>query len=103
MTSSCMLVLNEDCPQAIPFMDYTAGRIELDMPTDRHPVLSSVLKEHEKVFRRQLGSTDIVEHVIDTGDAPPVKVPPCPIALHFTTGTVSVNNYRNLMAKEGII
>ena len=69
-------------------------QIELEMPKDSHAALSSVLKEHERLFRRQLGSTGIVEHVINTGDAPPVKVPPCPIPLHFTTRTVCVNNYR---------
>ena len=70
------------------------------MPTDSHPALSSVLKEHERLFRRLLGSTGIVEHVIDTGDAPPVKVPPCSIPLHFTTGTVCMNNYRKWQKKE---
>lgn len=66
-------------------------KLETEVTTSR---LSSVLKEHEKFFRRPLGSTDVTEHVINIGDAPPVKVPPCPIPLHFSTGTVCVNNYR---------
>ena len=58
-------------------------KLETEVTTSR---LSSVLKEHEKLFRRPLGSTDITEHVINIGDAPPVKVPPCPIPLQFSTG-----------------
>ena len=45
-------------------------QIELEMPKDSHAALSSVLKEHERLFRRQLSRTSIADHVIDTGDMP---------------------------------
>ena len=53
------------------------------MPTDSHPAFSSVLQENKKLYRRHLGSTDIARHVIDTGDAPLVKVPPRLIPFHY--------------------
>ena len=36
----------EECPHAITFKDCTAGQIELEMPTDSHSALSSVLKNY---------------------------------------------------------
>ena len=99
-TNSCMLVLDEDCPQAMPFKDCTAGQAKFDMPKDSHPTLGPVLKEHEKLFQVQLGLTDVTEHVIDTGDAPPVKVPARPIPFHYRD---IVHDQLLEMAKDGII
>ena len=93
-TNSCMLVLDEDCPQAMPFKDSTAGQIKFDMPKDSHPALDPVLKEHEQLFKTQLGNTDVAEHVIDTADALPVKVPPRPIPFHYRDRVYMTNSRR---------
>ena len=99
-TNSCMLVLDEDCPQAMPFKDSAAGQIKFDMPKDSHPALDPVLKEHEQLFKTQLGNIDVAEHVIDMADALPVKVPPRPIPFHYRD---RVHDQLQEMAKEGII
>jgi len=43
---------------------------------------------------------DVTYHVIDTGDATPIKVPPCPIPFHYVD---KVHNQLREMAQEGII
>ena len=91
-TNSCMLVLDGEYPQAAPFKDNTATHEEFDTPKDYHPALATVLKEHEDLFKTQLGTTDIAEHVIDTGDAEPVKVPPAPYP--SSTKTAFVINFK---------
>ena len=78
---TCNLILDDDCPQAMPFKG--SSQNELDMPKDCHPALSQVLKEHQMLFTTQLGRTKITEHVIDTADAPPVRVLPRPIPFHY--------------------
>ena len=98
--NSCMLVLDGDCPQAAPFKDSAARPGVLDTPKDYHPALGPVLKEHERLFQVQLGKTNVAEHVIDTGEAPPVKVPPRPIPFQFQD---RVRDQLQEMATDGTI
>ena len=81
--NSCMVVLDEDCQQAVPFKDNATRNAELDTPKAYHPALGTVLKKHERLYQMQLGKTNVAEHVINTGDAPPVKVPPQPIPFQY--------------------
>ena len=98
--NSCNAILDDECPQAMPFNTRETDSEEFDMPTKYHPALGSVLQEYQKLFKTQLGQTHITEHVIDTGDASPVKVPPRPIPFHYQDRV-----YAQLqdMAREGII
>ena len=98
--SSCNFVLDDDCPQAMPFQNQETDQLELDRPTDYFPALGAVLLEHQKVFKSQVGRTHVTEHIIDTGDTAPVKVPPCPIPFHYQD---KVHRQLQEMAKEGII
>jgi len=50
------------------------------LPTNYHPAIASVLQEHYSLFNANFAVTD---HVIGTGDALPIKVPPRPIPFHF--------------------
>ena len=74
--------------------------MELDMSQNYHKSLELVLKEHAALFRCQLGRTNVAKHVIDTGDAPPVKLPSCPILFHYAE---QVQSQLKDMAKEGTI
>ena len=53
------------------------------MPTDVHPELEAIIQEFEKLFSKQLGQTNVTRHVIDTGEATPIKVPPRQIHFHY--------------------
>ena len=55
--NSCMLVLDEDYPQAMPFKDTLTNPAEFDNPSDYHLALGPVLKEHKGLFNLQLGRT----------------------------------------------
>ena len=55
----------------------------LDMLTDYHPALRQVLQDNAMIFRKDLGRTTVTEHVIETGEASPVKVPARPIPFHY--------------------
>ena len=72
----------------------------VDMPTDYHPALRQVLQDHAMIFRKDLGRTTIAEHVIEMGEASPVKVPVLPIPFHYMD---RVHNQLQEMAQEGII
>ena len=72
----------------------------VDMPTDYHPALRQVLQDHAMIFRKDLGRTTVAEHVIETGEASPVKVPASPILFHFME---RVHNQLQEMAQGGII
>lgn len=96
---SCTLVLDDDCPQAVP-LKVKPSQQTLEMPTDYHPALSQVLQDHEQLFKQELGKTNVTQHVIDTGDATPVKVPPRPIPFHYVD---RVHKQLQEMAEEGII
>ena len=95
-----VLVLDDDLPQAVPCPIQQSSQVAIDMPTNFHPDLASVLKDHETLFRCQLGKTDVARHVINTGDACPVKLPSRPIPFHYTE---RVHSQLQEMAKEGII
>ena len=58
------------------------------------------MKEFETLFKRELGLTNEVEHVIDTGDVLPRRVLPHPIPFRFAE---RVQNQLQEMAQEGII
>ena len=98
-TNSCMLVIDTDLPQAIPSKT-SVPESDSDLPTDYHPSLESVLLEHRAIFRSQLGCASVAEHVIETGDAQPVKVPARPIPFHFKE---RVHTQLQEMADSGII
>lgn len=98
--NSCNFVLDDECPQAMPFKGKEADQEELDTPTEFHSALGPVLQGHRKLFKTQVGRTHIAEHVIDTGDASPIKVPPRPIPFHYQD---RVHTQLQEMAKEGII
>ena len=72
----------------------------LDMPTEYHPALRHVLQDHAMLFKSDLGCTTVAEHVIETGDAAPVKVPPHPIPFHYAE---HVHKQLEEMAQEEII
>lgn len=72
----------------------------LDMPTEYHPALRQVLQDHAMLFKSDLGHTTVAQHVIETGDAAPVKVPPRPIPFHYAD---RVHKQLQEMAQEGII
>ena len=97
---SCMLILDDECPQAMPSKALAVDTDTVDMPTDYHPALRQVLQDHAMIFRKDLGRTTIAEHVIETGEASPVKVPARPIPFHYMD---HVHNQLQEMAQEGII
>ena len=70
------------------------------MPTDYHPALKQVLQDHAMLFKKDLGHTMVTEHVIETGNALPVKIPACPIPFHYSE---HVHKQLQEMAQEGII
>ena len=96
--SMCTLVLDNDYPQTIPYP--ATVKPELDMPTDYDPSLELLLKERSAIFCKTLGRTSAVQHIIDTGNSQPVKVPPRPIPFHFAD---QVHKQLQEMAEEGII
>ena len=91
--NSCMLVIDSDLPQAIPSKTNML-EVDPDMPTDYRPSLESVLLEHRAIFRRKLGHTSVAEHVIETDDALPVKVPARPISFQGTCAHSAARNGR---------
>ena len=78
------MVLDDDHPQAMPSQGTLSGNDTLDMPTDYHSALRQVLQDYAMLFKKDLGCTTVAEHVIETGDALPVKVPPRPILFHYS-------------------
>ena len=95
-----LITVDDDCPQAIPTKcrDYDPNTV--DMPSDVHPSLKPVLEEFKDLFSQQLGRTNVTEHMIDTGDALPIKIPPRQIPFHYVD---KVHAQLEDMAKEGII
>ena len=99
--SSCnALTLDDELPQAIPTAVKNTGTTPVDMPKDVHPDLIHIINDHKQLFSTQLGKTTTIEHVIDTGEAAPIKVSPRPIPFHFTE---RVHAQLQEMAKDGII
>ena len=95
----CNLVLDCEYPQAIPHRTETSES-ELDMPTDYHPSLESTIKQHSSVFCKKLGQTNVTQHIIDTGNSQPIKVPPRQIPFHYVD---RVHTQLQEMFDEGII
>jgi len=95
----CTLVLDDNYPQAIPYPATTLSP-ELDMPTDYHPSLKLLLKEQSTIFCKTLEKTSVSEHIIDTGNSQPVRVPSHPIPFHFAD---CVHKQLQEMADEGVI
>ena len=93
-----MVVLDDEHPQAVPIPRSTDK--PLDMPTDYHPAVGQVLQEHAAIFKQDLGHTTITDHVIETGDSHPIKVPPRPIPFHYAE---CMHQQLQDMAKEGVI
>ena len=79
-----ILVLDDDIPQSVLCSVRDNQEIELDMPQKFHKALESVPNNDATLFRCQLSKTNVTKHVIDTGDATPVKVPPHPISFHYS-------------------
>jgi len=100
VTSCNNLTLDEDLPQAIPTKTNDSQQQSYDLPTDVYPDLSRVILDHKVLFSTQLGQTSVTNHVIDTGDATPMKVPPRPIPFYYVE---KVNSQLWEMAQEGII
>ena len=84
----------------MPFKGKDTDQKELDMPIEFHPALRPVLQEYQELFTMQIGWTHVTEHVINTGDACSVKVPPHPILFHNQD---KVYTQLQEMVKEGII
>ena len=74
------------------------------MPTDYHSALRQVLQDYAMLFKKDSGCTTVAEHVIETGDALPVKVRTFtasrPIPFHYSE---HVHNQLQEMAQEGKI
>ena len=99
-THSCMSVLDDDHPEAMPSKATSSLPGTLDMPTEYHPALRQVLQDYAMLFKSDLGRTTVAEHVIETGHAAPVRVPPRPIPFHYAE---RVHKQLEEMAQEGII
>ena len=78
-----MLTLDDELPQAIPTTLKNADIPSFDMPTDVHPACQQLIENHRELFSQHLGKTSVTSHVIDTGDASPVRVPPRPIPFRY--------------------
>ena len=70
------------------------------MPSDVQPSLTPVLEEFKELSSQQLGKTNVAEHIIDTGDALPIRIPLQQIPFHYMD---KVNAQLEDMVKEGII
>ena len=77
-----MLLLDDEHPQVMPLQATLSPLVTLDMPMEYHPVLRQVLQDHAMLFKSYLRSTTVAEHVIEMGDAAPVKIPQ---ALFYST------------------
>ena len=98
---SCGTVaIDEDVPQAIPTRCSNQDDDQLEMPTNVHPELMSVVQDFEDLFSKQLGQTNVAKHVIDTAEATPIKVPPRQIPFHYAD---KVHAQLQDMVTEGII
>ena len=95
-----MLVLDDDIPEAVPCSVKDTQKVKSDMSQKYHKALESVLNDYAALFRCQLGRTNVTQYIIDTGDATPVKLPPCPIPFHYSE---QVQSQLKDMAEEGII
>ena len=100
MSSCNALALDDELPQALPTTIKSTSTMPIEMPEDVHPDLVHLINNYKQLFSTQLRKTTTMEHVIDTGEAAPIKVPPCPIPFHYTE---RAHNQLQEMAKNGII
>lgn len=92
------LVIDDELPQALPSKGTSPN--QLDLPSDVHPALEQVIEEYKVLFSQHPRQTHVTQHIIDTGNALPVKVPPRPIPFHLVD---QVQQQLKDMAQEGII
>ena len=100
MSSCNALALDDELPQALPTTVKNSSVIPIEMLEDVHPDLAHLINDHKQLFSTHLGKTTTMEHVIDTGEAAPIKVPPRPIPFHYAE---RAHNQLQEMAKNGII
>ena len=99
--SSCnALSLDDKLPQSLPTTAKSTSAMPIEMPEDVHPDLVHLINSYKQLFSTQLGKTTTMEHVIDTGEAASIKVPPRPIPFHYAE---RAHNQLQEMAKNGII
>ena len=75
------LVIDDKPPQVLP--SKSTGPSIPDLPEFTHPAVAQVVKEYKSLFSQQIGWTNITHHLIDTRDAPPIKVSLHPIPFHY--------------------
>ena len=92
------LVIDDELPQALP--SKSTGPSIPELPEITHPVVAQVVEEYKSLFSQHIGKTNITHHLIDTGDAPPVKVSPHLIPFHYVD---KVQKQLTDMVNEGII
>lgn len=83
-TQACCnaLIIDDELPQALP--PKSTNPNQLALPKDVHPALKQVFEGYELLFSQNPGQTHITQHIIDTDNAPPVKVPPHPHSLSLS-------------------
>ena len=83
MSSCNALTLDDELPQVIPTTVKSTSATPIEMPEDVHPDLVHLINNYRQLFSTQLGKTTTMEHVIDTGEAAPIKVSLYPIPFHY--------------------
>ena len=92
------LIIDDELPQALPFKN--TDPCALDLPKTDHPSIAQVVEVYKSLFSQQIGQTNITHHIIETGNAAPVKIPPRPIPFHYVD---KVQKQLADMVNEGII
>ena len=92
------LIIDDELPQALPSKSNNPNQRVL--PKDVHPALKQVVEEYELLFSQNPGQTHITQHIIDTDNVPPVKVPQRLIPFHSVD---QVQQQLEDMAQEGIV
>ena len=92
------LIVDDKLPQALP--SKSMGPSITNLPEITHPAIAQIIEEYKLLFSPQIGRINIMHHNIDTGDASPVKVPPCHIPFHYVD---RVQKQLTDMVHEGII
>ena len=60
----------------------TSG-IPVDIPEDVHLDFVHIINNHKTCFLYSAGKITAMEHVIDTGEAASINIPPCPIQFYY--------------------
>ena len=74
MSSCNALTLDDELPQALATIVKSTSAMPIEMPADVHPDLVHLINNYRQLFFTQLEKTTTMEHVIDTGEAAPIKV-----------------------------